>query len=100
MWKLKKKKKKKSLEKKKKILNKDYDIAYDFSTKVYKKFKEVIKSIVLFGSVAKAEPVSKSDIDIIIIVDDASIRWDQELIAWYREADLFNRSPVSITDLL
>ena len=26
-----------------------------------------------------------SDIDIIIIVDDVSINWDQELIAWYRE---------------
>ena len=27
----------------------------------------------------------KSDIDIIIIIDDASIKWDMELIAWYRQ---------------
>ena len=63
----------------------NYDIAYDFATKAYQKFREIIKSIVLFGSVSKNEAVEGSDIDLIIIVDDASIAWDQELIAWYRE---------------
>ena len=60
-------------------------IAFDFSTKVYKRFKEIIKSIVLFGSVAKEKPEKKSDIDLIIFIDDCTIQWDQELIAWYRE---------------
>ncbi len=68
-----------------KKLSEDYDIAYDFATKVYKKFQEVIKSIVLFGSIAKGTAKPKSDIDIIIIIDDATINWDEELIAWYRE---------------
>lgn len=63
----------------------DYDIAYDFATKVYKQFQEAIKSIVLFGSAVKGETVVGSDIDILIVVDDCSIQWDQELIAWYRE---------------
>ena len=63
----------------------DYDVAYDYATKVYQKFREVIKSIVLFGSTAKETQQTKSDIDIIIIVDDVLIKWDQELIAWYRE---------------
>lgn len=63
----------------------DYDIAYDFATKAYKKFQEAIKSIVLFGSVTKKSTVKGSDIDILVIVDDCSIQWDQELIAWYRE---------------
>jgi len=63
----------------------DYDIAYDFAVKSYKKFREVIKSIILFGSVPKQQSVKKSDIDIIVIIDDCSIEWDQELIAWYRE---------------
>jgi predicted nucleotidyltransferase/uncharacterized protein (UPF0332 family) len=53
--------------------------------KVYKKFDKILKSIVLFGSAAKKTQTRGSDIDIIIIIDDASIRWDQELIAWYRE---------------
>lgn len=67
-----------------KLIN-EREIAQDFATKVYKQFDKMIKSIVLFGSQAKNTASSGSDIDIIIIVDDASIAWDQELIAWYRE---------------
>ena len=70
---------------KKENVYRDYDIAYDYATKVYQKFREVVKSIVLFGSTAKETQKEKSDVDIIIIVDDVLIRWDQELIAWYRE---------------
>ncbi|MEM4325774.1 MAG: nucleotidyltransferase domain-containing protein [Candidatus Pacearchaeota archaeon] len=66
-------------------LKKERDIAMDFAEKVYKKFDKIIKSIVLFGSVAKQTNVPGSDIDIIIIIDDVTINWDQELIAWYRE---------------
>jgi len=61
------------------------EIAMDFATKVYEKFDQMIKSIVLFGSSAKKTMTPDSDIDIIIIIDDVSVRWDQELIAWYRE---------------
>ena len=65
---------------------KTYDeIATDFGVKVYQKFDKIIKSIVLFGSVAEKKIELGSDIDIIIIIDDVSIKWDQELIAWYRE---------------
>jgi len=62
-----------------------YKIAYDFATQVYEKFQEVIKSVILFGSTAKDKAEEKSDIDIIIVVDNCSIQWDEELIAWYRE---------------
>ncbi len=62
----------------------EVNIAMDFATKVYQRFNKIIKSVVLFGSTAKQSNVSGSDIDIIIIIDDASIIWDQELIAWYR----------------
>ncbi len=80
--------------KEKKINLKDYptiklvnekEIALDFAAKVYKRFDKIIKSIVLFGSQTKNTAVAGSDIDIIIVLDDASIQWDQELIAWYRE---------------
>jgi len=70
---------------KKELLDTDYKIAYDFATKAYQQFREVIKSIALFGSVSKGIPKTKSDIDIIIVVDDCTILWDEELIAWYRE---------------
>ena len=66
-------------------LKSETDIAMDFAIKVYKKFNKIIKSIVLFGSTIKQTSVAGSDIDIIIIIDDVSIKWDQELIAWYRE---------------
>jgi predicted nucleotidyltransferase/uncharacterized protein (UPF0332 family) len=66
-------------------LKDDQDIAYDFATKAYEKFGKVIKSIVLFGSTAKGKAVKGSDIDLIILIDDCSIQWDTELIAWYRE---------------
>jgi len=61
------------------------EIAMDFATKAYEKFNKMIKSIVLFGSSVKQEAVAGSDIDIIIIIDDVAVIWDQELIAWYRE---------------
>jgi len=74
---------------------KDLDITMDFATKTYERFNKIIKSIVLFGSTAKQTTVSGSDIDIIIIIDDVSIDWDQELIAWYREEldKLVKRNP-------
>ena len=66
-------------------LKRERDIAMDFATKVFKKFDKIIKSVVLFGSTVKNTNVTGSDIDIIIIIDDVTINWDQELIAWYRE---------------
>ena len=77
--------KKKVIKKKISKQKTDQDIAMDFATKAYKKFQEAIKSIVLFGSVSKKSTTKGSDIDILVIVDDCSIQWDQELIAWYRE---------------
>jgi len=61
------------------------EIAMDFAVKVYERFNKIVKSIVLFGSSVKGNAVAGSDIDIIIIIDDVAINWDQELIAWYRE---------------
>jgi predicted nucleotidyltransferase len=66
-------------------LKSESEIATDFATKAYQKFDKVIKSIILFGSSAKQTSVTGSDIDIIIVIDDVSVKWDDELIAWYRE---------------
>lgn len=64
---------------------KEKEIAMDFAATVQKKFNTLVKAIILFGSQTKNEAKSDSDIDIIIIVDDAGINWDLELVAWYRE---------------
>lgn len=61
------------------------EIATDFAKKVYQKFDKLIKCVVLFGSTTKKTTSSGSDIDLILLVDDASVKFDQELIGWYRE---------------
>ncbi len=66
-------------------LKTESEIAMDFATKMYQKFNKLVKSVVLFGSAIKQTSTAGSDVDIIIIIDDVSINWDQELIAWYRE---------------
>src|SRR3989344_8824335 len=65
----------------------DKDIAMDFAVKVQRKFDRLVKASVLFGSqaTAKNNATSGSDIDIILIIDDAAVKWDLELISWYRE---------------
>lgn len=88
------KKSSKSSEKKAKVtkaaprklsLQSEREIALDFASKVHKKFDALVKATVLFGSQAKKSSKPGSDIDIVIIIDDASVEWDMELIAWYRE---------------
>ena len=69
----------------KRTLKTEKDSALDFAEKVHKKFDRMIKASILFGSQAKNTATSNSDIDIVLIIDDASINWDLELIAWYRE---------------
>ncbi len=79
--------------KNKKVVNKnetmaiatEREMAMDFATKVYKEFDTMIKSVVMFGSSSKHQQTAESDIDIIIILDDVSIKFDEELIAWYRK---------------
>ncbi len=61
------------------------EIALDFATKVYELFNKLVKSVILFGSSAKQTSTTSSDIDLIILIDDCSIKWDDELISWYRE---------------
>ncbi len=67
------------------LLPTEREIAMDFATKVYKEFDTMIKSIVLFGSSVKMDSTEKSDIDLIVLIDDVSIKFDEELIAWYRK---------------
>jgi len=67
------------------ILREDYNLTYSLAVELNKSFKELIKAVVLFGSVAKGTPKPGSDVDIAILIDDATIKWDKEAIAWYRE---------------
>ncbi len=66
-------------------LDKNYEEAYDFASSLYKKMGQMVKSIVLFGSAAKKNTVKGSDIDVIVIVDDCTVDYDEEMIEWYRK---------------
>ncbi|MBI3334817.1 nucleotidyltransferase domain-containing protein [Candidatus Pacearchaeota archaeon] len=72
-------------EEKPKAFQNERDIALDFATRVHEQFDRLVKASVLFGSQAKNTATPSSDIDIILIIDDSSVSWDLELIAWYRE---------------
>ncbi len=67
------------------MLATEREIAMDFATKIYKEFDTMIKSIILFGSSVKRDMTDQSDIDVIILIDDVSIKFDEELVAWYRK---------------
>ncbi len=61
------------------------DIVQDFSRKLMEKFDGLIRVIALFGSQAKGKSTEKSDIDIIVIVDDVNNIWNEVVRSWYRE---------------
>jgi len=68
---------------KEKLIGAAYKVGYKFAGEVFNLFPGLIKAVVLFGSVAKAVPSLKSDIDILIIVDDTSIMPERKFIDWY-----------------
>ena len=59
------------------------DLAYEFTKQIHKELKDLVKSVVLFGSAAKNKE-KPHDIDILLIVDDVSIQFNEELIRTYR----------------
>src|SRR3989344_3483594 len=61
------------------------DIAMHFATQFQRRFDHLIKASILFGSQVSGDTKPGSDIDIVIMLDDAAISWDEELTAWNRE---------------
>jgi predicted nucleotidyltransferase/uncharacterized protein (UPF0332 family) len=59
------------------------DTAYEFSKKINEELHEVIKAVVLFGSVARKSG-DANDIDILLIIDDVSVHFTEELVQTYR----------------
>jgi len=58
-------------------------LIYDFTTDVVKRFGTLVKSVIVFGSFARADITQESDIDILVIIDDASIGLTTEVRAYY-----------------
>jgi predicted nucleotidyltransferase len=63
----------------------ELDLVYSFTNRLYKEFGDFIKAVVLFGSAAKSpEKKDKGDIDILVVVDDASMRLTADVAEAYR----------------
>lgn len=63
------------------------DLSLAFSKDAYKEFQEYIKGIILFGSVSrqlKRQEKSDGDIDLLILLDDISIKPNKEFIEAYK----------------
>jgi len=60
----------------------DFDIAYEFSKKLYKEMKDFIKATVLFGSFAR-KTAGQGDIDVLVVIDDLTVRLTPELSEAY-----------------
>ena len=60
----------------------DFDIAYEFSKKLYEEMKDFVKATVLFGSSAR-KTTSQGDIDVLVIIDDLTVRLTPELTEAY-----------------
>lgn len=63
---------------------KDLETARKFASKIYNEFGTFIKGIILFGSSTQAPNSLKKDIDILIILDDITVKFSRELIETYR----------------
>lgn len=71
-----KKKKSKKIEKMKK---KNMKLAEEFKNKLIKDYGKIIKSVVLFGSYVIGGVHEKSDIDMLVIIDDTAARFSPEM---------------------
>jgi len=69
---------KKLSEKKEKIRKAKLAVAEKFKEEVLKKYSKITKAIVLFGSVVRGDFTEKSDVDMLVVIDDVMARMSDE----------------------
>lgn len=62
----------------------DIKIAYEFAKNVYNELPSLVKAMVLFGSTARGEDTKKSDVDMLILIDDVHLQLTPELLETYK----------------
>lgn len=62
----------------------DIDVAYKFANEIYRELGGIIRAVVLFGSSARKTTTDKSDIDVLVILDDLTISLTREVTEAYR----------------
>ena len=62
----------------------DIDIAYKFANEIYSELGSLIRAVVLFGSSARKTTTEKSDIDVLVILDDLTLSLTREVTEAYQ----------------
>ena len=76
----------------------DVDTSYRFANTIYKEMGSLIKAVVIFGSSARKKTTAKSDIDIMVVIDDLSISMNSEVVEAYRV--IVNKAVVKVSTRL
>src|SRR3989338_7872695 len=74
------------------------DTAHRFANEIYKEMGALIRAVVIFGSAARKDTTQKSDIDVLVILDDLTISLSPEVVEAYRV--IVNRSIVKVSTRL
>ncbi|HII15547.1 MAG TPA: hypothetical protein HA362_04510 [Nanoarchaeota archaeon] len=61
----------------------EFAMAQKFAGRVWKEFGDFIKAVVVFGSVTQ-QGKDRKDIDILVILDDVRIKFNEEIVQTYR----------------
>ncbi|MBI2651296.1 nucleotidyltransferase domain-containing protein [Candidatus Woesearchaeota archaeon] len=76
----------------------DVDTAYRFANEIYKEMGALIRAVVIFGSTARKKTTAKSDIDVLVVIDDLTISLTPEVVEAYRV--IVNKSIVQVSTRL
>ncbi len=76
----------------------EVDVAHKFTNEIYKELGSLTRAIILFGSSARKKATPKSDIDILVILDDLTINLSQEVVNAYRL--IINKTIVKVSTRL
>ncbi|MFH0832924.1 MAG: nucleotidyltransferase domain-containing protein [Candidatus Aenigmatarchaeota archaeon] len=72
-----------------KARKKHLDIANKFKDEVLGKYKDFVKAVVIFGSIVRGDFHDKSDIDLLVVIDDTIARFTPEMKERFDE-DIYN----------
>ena len=62
-----------------KFRRKQFKLANQFKEEVVKRFGKVVKSVIIFGSFVRGDFHEKSDIDLLVVIDDTTARFSPEM---------------------
>ncbi|MFH0874305.1 MAG: nucleotidyltransferase domain-containing protein [archaeon] len=76
----------------------EIDLSYRFANDIYKEMGSLIRGVIIFGSAARKKITVRSDIDILVIIDDTTISLSPEVVEAYRV--IVNKTIVNVSTRL